>query len=493
MKSIRSRIVLGVLLCQSAAFATGSYVLYRYLDRLLLGRFDRALGDKATALAGLLEQRGEEFELHLYSEAMPEFQLGPQAEYFEVWIEGQGLFERSLSLGEEGALSAEPEAPAPRFRDLPLPDGRRGRVTHQRVHVPRYRPYRGRDPGPAVATIVLARGRGELDRQLANLSQTLWTLSGAVILLSGVLAWSIVRLGLRPLDRVAREVEAIRHPDQTGTLSAGGLPDELKSTVDKINELLARIQAAFERERRTTANIAHELRTPIAELQALTGVALGWSDDPQYTATVVRQAHDISLQMRGIVTTLLKLTRLEARTDTLEPRPLPLAEFVQLCWREVELTAESKDLRLHDGIAPEVEVLADPGVLEIVLSNLLSNAVEYSPASGEVELVTSITGEPDEPDGRGRAVELRISNPSEALGERDLNQISEPFWRKDAARSSGRHAGLGLALVRQLTQLADVPLGFRVHGERFVASLTLPLSRPRPPTASNGATPRSPS
>jgi two-component system sensor histidine kinase QseC len=463
VKSIQSRILTGIILCNTLLLLGGSVLLYVVVRSLLVHQFDDVLQTKVGLLATLTEQRGVEIELHFADEFMPEFEAEADPEYFQVWIDGGGVLERSNSLAGADLPRVFGTIAEPVIQDLDLPDGRAGRMIGIRVPVEEYRPFRGVDPGRATVIIVQARGRVRLDTVLAGLSLRLALLALVLVFLTSSLTLWTVRRGLSPLAGVAAHVKAMDLPKLPAALSTAGLPRELVDVVERLNELTERLRAAFARERRTTANIAHELRTPISELQALTEVALRWPDDPQYSADVNRQAHAIALQMKRQITTILQLARAESESFEPQPEPLSLRGELARCWEEHRQAAEHKEQRFHLDVPADRLVLADRSVVEILLHNLLHNAVEYAPRGGDIDCAAA---------SANGHVTLTISNPDASLSPADLENLAEPFWRKDEARRNPAHVGLGLALVKQLAAVSHIPLGFGLESGRFQVSLS---------------------
>lgn len=225
--------------------------------------------------------------------------------------------------------------------------------------------------------------------------------------------------------------------------------------------MLDRIRRAFERERRTTANIAHELRTPVTELVILTEAAQRYTDDSNETARQLGELREIGAQMSSLISTLLELARMESGHVPLESEPIDRAEMVRDCWCAFASASDAKRLtfRAPEGTGPFV--IADRAALSILLSNLLSNAVDHAPAGDEVRCEL----------GNGKDPLLVLSNTANGLTSADLDKLTEPFWRMSSAREDREHSGLGLSLVARLAALLELELSFGVEAGRFRARL----------------------
>ncbi len=255
-------------------------------------------------------------------------------------------------------------------------------------------------------------------------------------------------------------------------LPVAGLAAELRPICQCINELIERVEAGFKRERQFTANVAHELRTPIAELRTMAEVAVQRASRtgaaPEQDD---RDALDIALQMEGIVTTLLALARCQAGTEVANPGRVDLGEVVSGSWRKFALAADARRLRLAIETPAGMTIVTDRGLLSAMLDNVVFNATEYTPRGGDVRCQFNRAGD---------GVTLTIANATAGLSPEDLPHLCEPFWRKDAARSASSHSGLGLALVDAYAKLLNIELKLDLSPDkRFSVALTFPVaSRP---------------
>jgi signal transduction histidine kinase len=309
--------------------------------------------------------------------------------------------------------------------------------------------------------IALARGREDLDGLLGKVRRSFgWSFAGAVAV-AILLVWLGLAAGLRPLHAIARQVERLDAESLGARVALKPTPRELQPVVDQINGLLARLQASFERERRFTGNVAHELRTPIAELRSLADVGGAWPDDRASVEAFFGDVRAIAGRMERLVADLLLLARCQAGVEKVETRATSLRQAVEEAWAAVARNGTARPF------APELPrdlvLQTDPGKLDIILLNLLGNAVAYSPPRSEVRCVGTAGG------GKFR---IEVSNLAEPLTPEDLRNMAAPFWRKDEARASEQHSGLGLSLVAALAGLLG--LDFQVAQDpdgRFRACL----------------------
>jgi two-component system sensor histidine kinase QseC len=279
----------------------------------------------------------------------------------------------------------------------------------------------------------------------------------------------IVRRGLAPLAGVAERAAHIDASSLGLRFATESLPTELLPIAHRLNDLLARLERSFERERQFTSDAAHELRTPIAELRSLAEVALKWPEGRESTRQAFCDALEIARRMEAIATGLLSLARCEDGKQTTKREPVAIKELVDELWHPLADQAGHRQLRVAFDVASDVRFVTDRSLLGLVLSNLFSNAVEYTPVGGTVRVSA------EQQDGRFK---LSVANTVDNLSPEDLPHLFERFWRKDTSRTSSEHAGLGLALAKAFTEL----LGMKVcvdllRPDTLVISLEATLAR----------------
>jgi len=455
--------------------ATGWYV-QSSLGRHLAADFDGNLLARAHHLAALTEQEDGVVEFDYVARFQPDYEREESPDHFQFWLDdGQELM-RSRHLAQ--SLPLPPETSAPRFVDVALHDGR---VVRQVTL--RFAPKTPADdadaipapePGTAPAaplrelTLAVARGREPLDTALATMRQAILTATiGAIALGILLFGWIALR-GLRPVAHIAAQVQGLGAEQLDRRIQLANAPTELSPIVDQLNLLLDRLQASMLRERRFTGNVAHELRTPVAELRSLANVAARWPDDTEAVQQFFGDVGDISTRMEAVIRDLLLLARCQGGVERCEDAPVPL----------LDVARELVQRHAHDAEGPQVHVEIDPaargftdrGKLTILLDNLLDNAREYALPGTEVRC-------------RGGAQHgrfwIEIENAAEPLPAADRARLTEPFWRGDDARTSSRHAGLGLALVDAIARLLQLDVHFTQAADaRFCVRVEGPAAPP---------------
>ena len=277
------------------------------------------------------------------------------------------------------------------------------------------------------------------------LALTLLTL-GAVALVM-VLGWWIARIGLRPLQRLSEEARALRPKTLSQRLRAERLPVELEDLTTAFNGALGRLEEAWQQLEGFNADVAHELRTPLANMIGGTQVALSRPRTAgEFEETLQSNLEELE-RLRSIVNDMLFLARAdqgEAATG------LTMADVAH----EVEMTIEFFEPLLDDSgttVAIEGELRAQAtmniALFRRALSNLLQNAIEHS--AGGARLVVTITQ-------RAGAIWIAVANPGKTIAASHLPRLFDRFYRVDSSRhDSGEiHGhGLGLAIVKAVAAM----------------------------------------
>jgi two-component system sensor histidine kinase QseC len=480
-RSIQSRLTFTLTIAAISLSALIGALLYHVIGAEMTRNFDRALEAKGKAIVSLvsLEPKdppqpepitdigipttrmsvaGGALDFEFNSGTMPEYQPGPKAEYFQIRFADGRPFSSAKSLGNTNLrFDSSSTKRNESFFDQKLPDGRSGRAV-QIAFVPE-----SDQPSPVPAepmVAVIARRREELDENLEHLLQSL---AGAAVLLGLATALTsmwIVRRSLRPLRRVAEHAASIDVTKLDARLSPGGLPAELVPICEKLNDLLGRLDASFTRERRFTTDVAHELRTPIAELRSIAEVALKWPSDNRSVRDALSESLVIAIQMQTLVNTLLSLVRTNQNRIQISPKPIELGLFVGQIVSN--LISASQAHQVEVSIPSNIVISAEPTLLGSVLTNLLINASEYSQDGSPVRCTAR--------EEAGKAV-LVVENHVKNLSQDDLPHLFEPFWRKDPSRTNNLHAGLGLSLVRAYCDLMEIEISATLRQSKLSVQL----------------------
>lgn len=308
----------------------------------------------------------------------------------------------------------------------------------------RYVPLRAHPRAPLVGWLELTGFEWSLHQELHRLRLTLVlgvALSMAFALVAG---WWLARRTLRPVSTMTVAAGRMGSGNLSARLPADfGPRDELTELAETFNGLLDRLERSVERERRFTANAAHELLTPLATLRSEAEVALRRERDAPAYREVIRQALIDVARMTSIVQDLLRLARAEA----LSPQPgdrLELYELVAERAARLQALAAERGVSLDVEAGPALAVMAQAGPLAEVVDNLIANALKYTPAGGHVVVRLETQ--------QGRAG-FSVEDTGAGFSPGEADRLFDRFYRSDdAAVQAQAGSGLGLAIVQAVVE-----------------------------------------
>jgi signal transduction histidine kinase len=256
----------------------------------------------------------------------------------------------------------------------------------------------------------------------------------AAVFAALVLARSIAS-SLRQVGAASRELAA-------GELSARAPESgarEIAELAASFNAMAASLEQLFDARRELVAWASHDLRAPIASMQAmLEAIEDGLASADDYLPTLRGQVRTLSM----LVDDLFELARIDAGALTLQLQRLPVAPLVDSALRLLRPEAQARGVSLSSDVAADVEAQLAPDKIERVLFNLLTNALRHTPSDGSVAVHA---------ERRNGDLLLRVEDSGEGLDDEATARMFERFWRADRARS-GSGAGLGLAIARGLVE-----------------------------------------
>jgi heavy metal sensor kinase len=272
------------------------------------------------------------------------------------------------------------------------------------------------------------------------------------------------RHGLRPLASMAAEAEAITARTPDARLTAPRSAAELEQLAASFNTVLDRLGSALSTQRRFMADASHELRTPISIMRTAADVTLSRParDEAEYRDALSTVAQQTS-RLTRLVDDMLVLARADGGGYPMTIASVDMAQLVDDCVRELGTQAGDKDITVRTSMGP-VTLKGDEALLRRMLTNLLGNALAYTPRGGAVNIALT--------NGGGR-VELSVADTGPGIPAEDRERVFERFVRLDRARASGG-AGLGLAIARWVAEAhgGDVRIASTgPAGTVFVATL----------------------
>lgn len=263
----------------------------------------------------------------------------------------------------------------------------------------------------------------------------------AIVLSAGV-AWILAHRGLAPVRAISREIGRINAQKLHARISSEAWPSDLRVLASTFDDMLARLEHSFEQLTRFSSDLAHEFRSPINNLVAAASVTLARARDPMEYQNTLEIVVEEGQRLSRMVSSMLFLARADNAGQHLHLERVALANEFRKLVDFYEIAADEQGIRL--AACGGGELMVDPMLLRRALSNLLTNALRYTPRGGNVRLSAAREGD---------AMVITVSDDGEGIAPEHLPFLFERFYRADAARSSADSTGLGLAVVRSIVEL----------------------------------------
>lgn len=287
-----------------------------------------------------------------------------------------------------------------------------------------------------------------------------------IVLVGGLLGWFLTRQGLRPLDEVVRAADSITGSNLNLRIPARGAGDELDRLIDTFNRMIERLENSFEQMRQFTADVSHELRTPITAVRGQLEVALMTARSEQQLRDAIQTALEEAERLSDFVKAMLQLSQAESGQLALKREPRDLCPIAQEVLDQYRPTAEEAGLSLKIDLPERCAAEVDRIQFERLLSNLLSNAINYTPPGGEVRC--RLRRSP-------QSVELSVEDTGRGIPGEHLPRIFERFYRVPSANTSdARGMGLGLSFVAWIVKAHGGAIDVTSEpgqGSRFLVTL----------------------
>ena len=269
------------------------------------------------------------------------------------------------------------------------------------------------------------------------LQPILWSLPLTVLLI-----WFAVRDGLRPLSRLAGAI-GMRSAERLLPIDESNVPTEILPLTNALNGLMGRLDQALSAERRFASDASHELRTPLAVIRVHAQIAKRSKDAAERAEALEALILGVD-RATHLCSQLLVLARLDPDAAESVHRTASLTDAVAQAVEDKQAAARLKSVAVTDAL-PEgglPEVVIDPSALGVLVSNLLENAIKYTPEGGRVR-ISAMT--------RGGRVALQVADSGPGIPAADRERVLERFYRRDGQSAPG--AGLGLSIVRRICEL----------------------------------------
>ena len=482
MKSLRRRLIVGILAGAALALGLGSILAFVITKERLHAELDRSLSQRAVSLAGLITVEAGILQIGWLEQGNEPPGHAVGTEYFRVMDKTTGeVLAVSKELTDWELFSFGGSLEQPELGSVKLPGYRPGRCasveffaaldvedeTDREDNEPVGAALTGAatETGAQLPLVQLVFARVDtVGPTMATIQRFLAGLWLGGLSLTAIVIWIVVRQGLRPLDHLRDQIRSLDQSVSGQRIVFPNPPSELVPVTDELNRLLERVEKALVRERALTSNVAHELRTPIAGLLSNLEVTLTRLRSPKEYRESSEECFEIAKRLHWLVTNLLSVARIESGNVRLQRSVVRISEAFSEWWEPFSSQASSRGIRVSWEIRTDMTVETDPEFLRVIATNLFNNAVSYTPDGGTIRISADKAGS------------ISVANQSVNLNAEILDRVFEPFWRNTEAREENdSHAGLGLSLCKKIVELLGGRITARLNepGSWFVVRLEM--------------------
>ncbi|WP_175714395.1 heavy metal sensor histidine kinase [Burkholderia ambifaria] len=436
--SLLRRLTLAFAAVAALVFAlTGAY-LYRSLSAELTRRDDIEIAGKLNQFLQLARSSGSTAALRADPAVFHEVLLSHPGVYLGIYdAANRPLVEHTDEAGNRLASVIARPRPADAAAASPFTCAPPGIGTSRCV--------RALATLPSGETIQVALARTATDRQslLESYRVDIWLAAALGALLVGALGYAVASRGLRPVESLGRQTSRIEAHNLNARLDARGGPVELHELATSVNRMLDRLERAFVRLSQFSSDLAHDMRTPLANVISSSQVTLSRARTTEEYEALIDSNIEECERLQRMIENMLFLARTDNARQHLKTVELDAGAELRRLASYFQALADEAGVQL--AVQGEAAVVADATLFRRAVSNLASNALEHAQAGSTIELTVSTRP--------GYAV-VEVTNRGAAIPPEQMERIFERFYRIDSSRhGAARNAGLGLAIVKSIIEL----------------------------------------
>ncbi|MCU0514552.1 MAG: HAMP domain-containing histidine kinase [Anaerolineae bacterium] len=323
---------------------------------------------------------------------------------------------------------------------------------------------------PFILLLAEQRGRVSLQETLSDLSSALLPpifQAGVVGLVVAIIMAFLISQGLvRPLHLLAAGARAVARGDYEYHVPEIG-PAEIRGLAGAFNRMRGEVKSAGQSQRDFMANVSHDLKTPLTSIQGYAQAIMDFPDkDPSGSARII---YDEAARLNRLVVELTDLVRMQSGRLSMKSEALDMGEIAAAIGQRLAVVARKKQVSLKLKTAPMPPIAGDGDRMAQVLTNLISNAIKFTPTGGTVLVRTAVNN---------GGVEVSVQDTGVGIPAADLPRIFERFYQVDKVRGPERGTGLGLAIVREIVQAHGGTITVASPGEGRGTTFTIWLPSP---------------
>ena len=430
-RSIAAKLVLLFTLAATLLLSCGLGVFYWIVVRHAFAEDNAVLADKISGLSADFRESGP----GIFGEELRTPRAGEHASYWIRVLDSEGRTVTETP-GMDRLISPDVFPPAQRSTSsIRNPrDYRAGAQLFSLVAM-------NEKTGGQTYTIQVAQDRSSDEQLEKRFGILLGIVLAGSILASAIIAITVTKHGLRPLGEMTRSLERIGPSHLNERVASATWPRELQPFATTFDAMLARLEDSFKRLSQFSADLAHELRTPVANIMGEGQVALTRERTPSEYREIIESTIAECERLSGVVDNLLFVARADAARESIERNLFDALAAVEKIATFYRTLAEDRNVAIH--CSGEGEIYADSVLFQRAVSNLVDNALRFTPEGGTIQISITV---------KSAHSEVTVSDNGCGITPEHLPRVFDRFYRADSSRSS-HGAGLGLALVKSILDL----------------------------------------
>jgi heavy metal sensor kinase len=458
LRSVRVRLTLWYVLLLALILAAFSAGIYFMLRQSLSSNLDGSLRGRVGTLLGTVEYNDD----------------GPTLDA-ALATAGQELDEQFVRVYDASGVvtfDSSPGSGGPVIDEAAVTDALAGRSSTWSISIEdeslRARVVPISLDGEVTGVLVVGLTADDMAETLRSLLVVLAIAYPVTLIVASAGGIFLASRALAPIDHVTRLAKRISADDLSQRIDIALPDDEVGELARTFNEMIARLDAAFQRQRQFTADASHEMRTPLTAIKGQIEVALSRPRDAEAYREVLQDANEEVDRLIRLVGSLLTLARADAGEIPLAAEPVSVGDLVSSVVQQVRPAAEAKRIAIEVLTGPDVTVRADQDLLLQLLLNLLDNALKYTAEGGRVSVGWEVGG---------ASARVWVEDTGIGIDASEQPRIFDRFYRVDKARSrAGGGAGLGLSISRWIAEAHKGGVSVESSpGRGALFTVTLPL------------------
>ncbi len=455
--SLLGRLTLAFSLVAVLIFSLVGGLLYHSLSTTLIGRDDSEISIKLHQFLQQARDYGSAQAVAQHSQVFGDILLSHPAVSLVIYDQnGTVLVQHSSELGRQLApLARQAAAPTAAYTCTPATIGLARCVIGAETL-----------PSGEQVHILLAHAASERRAILDEYVVDIWAGLAAGSILMGALGYAIARRGLRPVEAIGHHTSRIEAHNLNERLDLDAGPVELQELAGSFNRMLNRLERSFSRLSQFSSDLAHDIRTPLANIISSSQVMLALPRTVDEYETLIESNIEECERLQRMVENMLFLARADHAVQHLKFGKLDCrSEFVKLI-SYFEAVAEAAGV--HFVIEGDAALNADQTMFRRAVSNLISNALDHAQVGSDIVLRTVATA---------ASVTVEVQNKGQRIPPEHIEKIFDRFYRVNAARQgSSKNTGLGLAIVKSIMESHRGEVGVACKGGNTIFTLRFPTS-----------------